>query len=347
MSMSGDSLADWQTIVKALNERIQAMGSFGWSITGLIPVPTSKNHITSAFVSQVANCVQLMFGEGWANPFWCDPDRPLVITQPGDPGWSGSYQTGNYIYGPTRWVPFQVYPYQYIGDIDTRSIYKTIPNFYSIPLRGAELAKIGDFLDWCNNSLELLTKTALNVSYINTSGASGNFRWEQSTGEIYEVNQFELIGTASTFTDFYTFALAHLTDNTSTGLPYCQCQVVNDGMYIWLTLNYSGGKVLYGSGSSTDLHTTPGGIHANITLYYSSFGDNCGYPVNSNSTHIDYSTEIYQNVGPENTINIGFDISSISTVPTMPTSGNSYTKEESLGNLFAVWDFENYFQDCV
>lgn len=347
MSMSGDSLADWQTIVKALNERIQAMGRFASSALTQIPVPTSKDHITQAFIETLgkSGVASLLI---WNPYFWCDPDRPLVITHPGDPGWNGNYQTGNYIYGPSRWVPFQVYPYQYNGDFDTRSIYDSVPSFGSIPLRGSELEKLGDFLGWCNSTLELLTKTASHDLYsLPTIGASAYFRWTQADGEIWNPADYTApVGNASTFADFYAFALANMTSVSTTGNPSCKVQAYNDSTYIWLTLEYYSSQIVYGYGTGNTL-SNPGMIPADVTIYYSSFGDNCGYPVNSSSTHIDYSTVTFQNIGPETPINFGFDASSVSTVPAMPSAGDTYTKQESLQEISAVWDFSNHFQYCV
>ena len=122
----------------------------------------------------------------------------------------------------------------------------------------------------------------------------------------------------------------------------CKTEIYNDGTSVWLDVYYSTLPILFG-GTSGD-YTTPGGIHADLTVYYSSFGDNCGYTVNSSETHLDYSTITFQNVGPETPITIGFDASSVSTVPTMPTAGNTYTKSQTLQEIHAVWDFSNYFQ---
>lgn len=342
--MNGGNLADWQEVVNGLNERIQAMGQFKTTALEQIPVPTSINHITNSFMTKISESLNFLFNGNY--PFWCDPDRPLVIAVPGDPGWSGIYQTGRYIWGPTRWVPFQVYPYQYQGDFDTRSIFESVPKFNCVPLRGAELVKVGDFLDWVKSTLLLLTKTS-KIGFDNLNGKQAYLRWEQSTGEIVDITSYETVGTASTFADFYSYAVNNLTDYTSTGTPICQKRIYNDGTYIWLTLRYESGKILYGYGWLPNLFSTPGGIHSDLTVYYSSLGDDCGFPVNSSSTHIDYSTVTYQNVGPETPINFGFNISSISTVPVMPSAGDTYEKQESFQEINGVWDFTNYFHYCI
>lgn len=344
MSMSGDSLTDWQTIVKALNERVQAMGRFKLSSLTQIPVPTTKDHITQAFVNAVGNSVVQCFTKRYNTTGWCVPANPLIITHPGDPGWAGMYQTGNYLYGPNFWInEFNTW-----GGIDSKSIYEEVPSFGSIPLRGAEREKIGDFLDWCGDALKLLTKSSCGTCVTDNTGAIGSFRWTISTGEIYDTSDYSSpIGTASTYSDFYTFALAHLTPMTSTGNPYCRKRVYNNGTVVYLTIEYCSCPVRYGYGTGNPILTTPGMINADLIVYYSSFGDNCGYTVNSSSTHIDYSTIAFQNVGPESTVNFGFDISSISTAPTMPTAGNEIEIKEYLENIYAVWDFSNHFQYCV
>lgn len=336
MSMNGESLADWQTITERLNERIQAWGNFGWMLPASIPVPTTKNHITTAFVSQISTTIRAMFGAGWVNSFWADPDRPLVIVDPSSPYWIGTYQTGNYIYGATRWKEFQ-------DGIDTRAIFATLPEMGAIPLRASVLANLGTFLDMCADALAFLTKTSL----VNACGYGEQkwaaFNWDPATGEIFNTNTYALVGSASTFADFYAFALANLSTYTNWTEAKASTSVYNNGSKVWLNLSFSSLPIFYGTNWPIDT-TTPGGIHADLTVYYSSFGDNCGYPVNSSTTHLDYSTLTFQNVGPETPITIGFDVSSVSTVPTMPTAGNTYTKEETLQEIHAVWDFSNYFQ---
>lgn len=333
MSMNGESLADWQTIIEGINERIQAVGFY--HNLGLIPVPTSKDHITAAFVNQIGNLILYFFGQdGWGETPWVDPAQPWLIIDPSSPDWDPTYQTGRFIYNRRRWT-------QTLQEIDTRPIYATLPNCGAVPLRASVLANLGPFLDMCADALALLTKEAAKNAGGDLEVHRAAFTWNPNTGEISNSNTYALVGTASTFADFYAFALANVTTTIETGSPQCYTSVYNNGTYIYLTLEYSMSRII-GRGLTT--LTTPGGIHADLTVYYSSFGDNCGYAVNSSETHLDYSTLTFQNVGPETPITIGFDVSSVSAVPTMPTAGNTYTKEETLRQIHAVWDFSNYFQ---
>ena len=335
MSMNGASLADWQTITERVNERIQAMGNFGPETPDLIPVPTSKNHLTASFVSQIGNRIRGMFGECWANSFWCDPTEPFAIVGPSSPYWNGQYQTGNYIYNGIHWTEFQT-------TIDTRAAFATLHEMGDVPLRASVLANLGPFLDGCADALALLTKTALKNAFGYGEQKWAAFNWAPSTGEIFDSN-YTQVGSASTFADFYAFALANLSTWTNWTEAKASTSVYNDGSKVWLNLSFSSLPIFYGTNWPIDT-TTPGGIHADLTVYYSSFGDNCGYAVNSSETHLDHSTLTFQNVGPETSVTIGFDASSVSTVPTMPSAGDTYTKEETLQEIHAVWDFRNYFQ---
>ena len=333
MSMNGASLADWQTITEGINERIQAVW-FDYAI-GLLPVPSSKDHITAAFVNQIGNLILSFFGQdGWVETPWVDPDQPLVIIDPSSPYWDPTYQTGRAIYNRRRWTPT-------LQEIDTRPIYATLPECGSVPLRASVLANLGPFLDMCADALALLTKEAAAnpVGPLEVSRAA--FSWDPITGEIRNTNTYALVGSASTFADFYAFALANVTTTTETGDPQCITNIYNNGSLVFLRLEYSSGRII---GRTFTTQTTPGGIRADMTVYYKSTGDDCGIPVNTTSTHLDFSTVSHSNVGPETPISIGFDASNVSTVPTMPTAGNSYTRQENLSILSAVWDFSNYFQ---
>ena len=335
MSMNGESLADWQAITERVNERLQAMGYY---IGGLvhIPVPTSKDHLTNVFVSQMGNTIKAFFGsDGYLNGFWVDPDQPFAIVGPSSPHWNGSYQTGNYICNQRKWVPT-------LQEVDKRAIFATLPEVGAIPLRGSELAKLGTFLEQCQDALELLTKASLRDVAGYGEEKEAFFNWDPNTGEIFNTNTYAQVGSAATFADFYTFALANLTTYTHVNSAHCKTEIYNNGTRVYLHIQFSSVPVFYYGINGA--FTTPGGIHADLTVYYSSFGDNCGYPVNSSTTHLDYSTLTFQNVGPEPPITIGFDASSVSTVPTMPTAGNSYTKQENLYNIHALWDFAPYFQ---
>lgn len=332
MSMNGASLADWQTIIEGINERIQARGGMthadGYM---LLPVPTSQCHITSDFVSLISRILLQTFFNG---SLFVDASQPWAIIDPSSPYWDTRYQTGRYIYAPFKW-------YLYDENFYSHAIYATLPDLGAVPLRASELTQVGSFLDTCNTALSLCTKTAA----INVGGAlevsRAAFSWDTTTGEIRNTNTYALVGSASTFAEFYAFALANTTTTTETGDPQCITNIYNNGSLVFLRLEYSSVRII---GRTFSAQTTPGGIHADMTVYYSSVGDNCGIPVNSSSTHLDFSTFSFQNVGPETSVSIGFDASSVSTVPTMPTAGNSYTRQENLYNIHAVWDFSNYFQ---
>lgn len=326
MSMNGASLADWQTIIEGINERIQAVGFY--HNLGLIPVPTSKDHITAAFVNQIGNLILYFFGQdGWGETPWVDPAQPWLIIDPSSPDWDPTYQTGRSIYNRRRWT-------QTLQESDTRPIYATLPNCGAVPLRASVLAKLGPFLDMCADALALLTKEARTEAHVDLTVSRAAFTWNQSTGEIFNTNTYAQVGTAATFADFYAFALANTTTTTETGDPQCYTYIYNNGTNVSLSLEYSRVRI----------QTTPGGIHADLTLYYTSVGDNCGIAVNTTSTHLDFDTVSYQNVGPETPIYLGFDASSVSTAPTMPVAGFGYTKQENLYNIHALWDFSNYFQ---
>lgn len=334
MSMNGASLADWQTITERVNERIQAVGFF--HNLGLIPVPTSKDHLTSAFVNQIGNLVLSFFGhDGWVEDPWVDPVQPWDIIDPTSPYWDPTYQTGRSIYNRRRWT-------RTLQESDTRPIYATLPNCGAVPLRASVLAKLGPFLDMCADALALLTKEARTEAHVDLTVSRAAFTWDPNTGDIFNSNTYVQVGSASTFADFYSFALANVTTTTETGDPQCYIYIYNNGTNVSLSLEYSRVRIIGRWGGTPQ--TTPGGIHADLTLYYTSVGDNCGIAVNTTSTHLDFDTVSYQNVGPETPITIGFDVSSVSTVPTMPTAGNSYTKQENLYNIHALWDFSNYFQ---
>ena len=325
MSMNGESLADWQTVIEKLNERIQARGGMSYAAGYmLIPVPTSKTHITSDFASFISRVfLQTFFDNG----LFVNPSQPWAIIDPSSPYWDPNYQTGRSIYGPFNWN-------LYYESFDSQAIYATLPDLGAAPLRASELAKLGLFLDTCNTALNLLTKAAAKNVSEDLEVHRAAFTWNPNTGEISNSNTYVLVGTAATFADFYAFALANTTTTTETGDPQCYIYIYNNGTNVSISLEYSRVRI----------QTTPGGIHADLTLYYTSVGDNCGIAVNTTSTHLDFDTVSYQNVGQETQIYLGFDASNVSTVPTMPTAGNSYTKQENLYNIHAVWDFSNYFQ---
>ena len=317
MSRNGASLADWQDIYNGVNERRKAV--MNWlSPADLVPVLQSKNHVTHGDIAA--------FGTALVNKIpagsFCDPYTPLTFYT-----WNTAYDTGSEPNG-----------------INSLNMYKYVHEFGSVPAFGSPLAGSGWFLDWIDDALGYMTKCAAGWTTIHETGGNPSVTqyWSKldwntygapgvPANAVYDYIAGEWIPglTINTFSELWDYAVQnlHVTQNAGTtevsigaGTHGCDIRFSN-----W-TLPH------------------PGVIPADLTFYYSAFGDNVGYaPTNYTQGNVQvhgYGTITKQNASSASRLMVGWDSSVIPSSP--PAAG--YSKVEYLQNFYAVWDFAPYFQ---
>jgi len=318
MSRSGASASDWQDIFNAVNERRQALAYR--KDLHVIPVPQYLDHLTSGqhssawSSSRLVRSVPLNF---------CDPYSPLKFQT-----WSETYSSG------TKPV-----------DVNTLDINRYAHGFGDYPKRGTILAKTGWFLDGMDSAIQLLTKYAESQALATWEYTSrvANFRWDLLNDEVWDDQHGVILDglTFSGFSDFYAYAHAHAEDINHAGDFSASVQITNasdyGGRYNIVNVRYTRLKGI-----------VPGIIPADLTLYYSSWGDDLGFAVNSYIDQqtgvetVSYSTRTYSNMTGQTVI--GFSDSIFPQTPPTLDAYGEYLKEERLTDVFYVYDFSNYFQ---
>lgn len=318
MSRSGASVSDWQDIFNAVNERRQAL-AYRKDLR-VIPVPQLLDHLTSGPLYSAGSSSGLVHSVPLD---FCDPYSPLKFRT-----WSETYSSGTKPVG--------------VNHLD---INRYAHGFGDYPKRGAILANTGWFLDGMDSAIQLLTKYAESHGEATWEYASrvANFRWDLFNDEVWDnQNGVRLDGlTFSGFSDFYAYAHAHAEDTNQAGDFRASVQITNGsdygGRYNIVNVRYTRLKGI-----------VPGIIPADLTLYYSSWGDDLGFAVNSYINQqtgvetVSYSTRTYSTVTGQTVI--GFSDSIFPQTPPTLDAYGEYTKEERLTDVFYVYDFSNYFQ---
>ena len=245
---------------------------------------------------------------------FCDPSTPLTFQT-----WNTQYDTGSEPNG-----------------INSLNMYKYVHEFGSAPVVGSPLSGSGWFLDWIDDALGYMTKAAgigsTSVTQYwskldwNTYGAPG-----VPANAVYDYIAGEWIPglTVNTFSELWDYAVQNL----------------------YVTQNAGTTEVSIGAGThGCDIRFSnwtlphPGVIPADLTFYYSAFGDNVGYaPTNYTQGNMQvhgYGTITKQNASSASQLMVGWDSSVIPSSP--PAAG--YSKVEYLQNFYAVLDFAPYFQ---
>ena len=348
--MNGASLADWQLVYNAANERILAINHLrSYSRDNLYPVPIE------------GSCTSRLPYSGWADSTasrpllpdrYLDPTNPVRVITPADDVWRYyyGYSTGVSVRpGPVLTTepslpstnPYtpSIHILEYLPSYSIRHS----PSIEISPQRGTPIANMGPYLEARLDAAHKMHKLATDI----WSSGDGSVQymsrisWDLVTGEVYDHVLEEVLSgvTFANYSECYAYAYTHLHESP--------LNLYNSfGANISVNHNdWSGNETIDIYIKFCVLHiSAPGSVTADMTIYYETEGDNLGIPVTSSEQVRSYASTQFTGLALGDHATFGFPSSAFANAPSLPTLGNSYSVHESIYPLFILWDFAPYFQ---
>ena len=350
--MNGASLADWQLVYNAANERIRAINHLrSFSRISLYPVPIE------------GSCASLLPYSGWADSTvslpgfpntYLDPTQPVRVITPADSDWPYYFDpevTGEVVRpGPVLITesalpstnPYnpQIHILEYLPSYS----FNHVPDIQVSPERGTPISNMGPFLDYRLAAAHKMHKLSTSImdSGENSVMYQSNIAWNLVTGEVYDDVIDEVLPgvTFSSYSDCYAYAYSNLHQSAlnTFGSFGASIIVIHED-------NWTGDETIHVNIWFPVFRIAPpGSVTADMTIYYETDGDNLGIPVTSSDRVKSYSSAQFTGLTLGDYASFGFPSSAFANAPSLPTLGNSYSVHESIYPLFILWDFAPYFQ---
>lgn len=332
--MNGTSLKDWRWLVNAINERSRAIGR-----RGILPIPQHLRDINYDLCASLRS-EMISLVDTWA---YVKSDDPIEIEYYNDdpdtdPNPTHTYQTGREIVGRHSWETSQ-------GGYYRKSIYNQVRNFGTRLFSMTPYSDAGEFMNWIQSALRLLTKTSEHLS--SDSVYSSAYIWNMTTGNVEDYDGVTVYN-AGSYSDFYQYALDHTNGTISphdASVEVEHYQNASNDDIIRLELGWR------------EIYIQPCCYSADITVYISATGNaNFGWPVTTYDYYVEQGTyqdhwyvhgfteRTFQNVMHNMPVNIGFSKSNIANPPQIPALYESVSQHEDLGVVGVLCDFAPYFQ---
>lgn len=349
--MNGASLAYWQLVYNAANERIRAINHLrSFSRISLYPVPIE------------GSCTCLLPYSGWADSTvslpslpntYLDPTNPVRVITPADSDWPYYFDpevTGEVVrHGPvliTESALPSTNPYN--PQIHIREYYPSYsirhsPSIEISPQRGTPIANMGPYLEARLDAAHKMHKLATDILASSDGSVQymSRISWDLVTGEVYDHVLDEVLSgvTFANYSECYAYAYTHLHESPlNLYNPFDANISVNHN-------DWSGNETIDIYIRFCVLHiSAPGSVTADMTIYYETEGDNLGIPVTSSERVKSYSSAQFTGLTLGDYATFGFPSSAFANAPPLPALGSSYSVREDLYPLFILWDFAPYFQ---